>query len=420
MRNTILVTMDSLRADHCGHWGYHRDTTPTFDYMAEQGLTFENAMSPGPSTPESVPVSFTGEFPVRPVERANESSLLASRRRTIRRHVRVRETLAERFSRLGYSTSGFTPNPYTSRYFGLNEGFDYYEDFMGGSRERLYLGMLDGVLDSVSMASVLPIRLLLNWAQREEVFKPWEAFYDMLLQWVHRTEEPYFLWVLLMDTHDPYLVPDEYRTQSRWAMYHANVKLWQQGHQPPFSEATHDRLVRAYDDSIRYADDFLARLREDAPGDPLIAVHGDHGEAFGEHGTYGHHPQLYEENIHVPFVVSGGPSGTVQAPVSLRDLPDLLEMLAIDESIPRPNGLAVSQTLDEERIAARGRSWKYIWNGDDGDELYALGNGAHEGDQLDAPELREVTRSLTDRWREGHRERERISSAAAELREGPT
>jgi len=411
MRNTILVTVDSLRADHCGYWGYERDTTPTLDRMAEEGLTFTNAVSPGPSTPESMPVSFTGEFPTQP-DVDPRASVLARRRRTIRRHMQTRETLAEQFSRHGYATGGFSPNPYTSRYFGFDVGFDRYEDFLSGSRERLYQGMLDGILDGISKGFVLPIRLLSNWVQREEVFKPWEAFYDAAIEWTRSVGEPYFLWLLLMDPHDPYLVPPEYRTQTRWAMYRANFELWKEDHEPPFPDRTRERIVRAYDDSIRYADDCLARLRKDAPGDPLIAVHGDHGEAFGEHETYGHHPYLYEENVHVPFVVFRGPSETVEEPLSLRDLPDILEILAIDDSIPDSDEVAVSRTLDEDRLAARGREWKYIRNGGDEDELYALRNGADEREQFEAPELREASRTLVNYWEETHRERERITTAA--------
>ncbi|NHN46550.1 sulfatase [Halostella sp. JP-L12] len=418
MRNTILVTLDSLRADHCGYWGYDRETSPTLDRMAEEGVVFTNAVSPGPSTPESMPVSFTGEYPTPPAE-TGDSSLLTERRETIRRHMETRETLAERFSSAGYATAGFSPNPYTSRYFGFDAGFDRYEDFMGGSRERLYQGILEGALEGTSLAAVLPVRILLNWVQREEVFKPWEAFYDELRDWVADVEGPYFLWVLLMDTHDPYLVPSEYRTQSRAAMYQANYRLWRQNHEPPFSETTHERLVRAYDDTIRYADDFLARLRSDfGETDPLIVVHGDHGEAFGEHGTYGHHARLYEENVHVPFVVDGGPTGTVKAPVSLREIPDLLWTFAVEESTPIPDGSpAVARTLDGNRIAARDRRWKYIRNGGREDELYALADGTGETNPVTDESFKETPRRLTDQWRESFRERERIAAAAGDIGE---
>jgi len=417
MRNLILVTLDSLRADHCSYWGYDRETTPTLDRMAESGLTFLNAVSPGPSTPESMPVSFTGRYPVRR-DRREDESLLAARRATIRRHMHTHETLAERFSRLGYATAGFSPNPYTSRYFGFDAGFDRYEDFMGGSRERLYRGMLDGVLEETALDAVLPVRLLLNWVQREEVFKPWAAFQEDLLAWLSDAPEPYFLWVLLMDTHDPYLVPGEYRTQSRRAMYRANYRLWRQGHEPPFSRTTHRRLVRAYDDSVRYGDAFLDRIATEAPGDPLIAVHGDHGEAFGEHGTYGHHQQLYAENVHVPFVVAGGPDREIAQPVSLGDLPGLLSDVAVRGTVPTPDGPAVSRTLDERRVSLRGRRWACIANGTT-DELYTADETSttREERRVDDERLGDELRRLIRDRREHDRERNRIRTATDRLPE---
>jgi len=421
-RNVVLVTVDSLRADHCGFAGYDATRTPTLDAMADDGVRFENAIAPGPSTPESMPVVLTGSFPTGD---ADGESLLAQRQAIIRRHMRARQTLAERFAQAGYDTAAFTPNPYTSRYFGFDEGFDHFEDFLGGSRERLYRGMLDGALSGLPLGSVLPVRVLLNWARREEVFKPWTDFYGAVQAWTETAEEPYFLWVLLMDTHDPYLVPEEYRTQSQWAMYHANYRLWRQGHEPPFSDRTHDRLVTAYDDSVAFADAFLDRLRTDLEADdPLVAVHGDHGEAFGEHGTYGHHQQLYEENVHVPFVIDGWDDVTVERPVTLQQTAELLTGLALDDRLPARETPAVpARTLDEDRLALRGRRWKYLRNGD-GSRLYDLDRNPGErpdgtgSDGESTDDLRAVATALAGAREEHAAERCRAVDAADEVVQG--
>ena len=412
MNSVVLVTFDSFRHDHCGFAGYERDTTPTLDRMAEEGLVFENAVAPGPSTPEAMPIILTGSHP-RSLDPAVEDEFL-ERQQTLREHMQARETLAERFSRRGYATAGFSPNPYTSRYFGFDEGFDKYEDFIDGSRERLYDGMLDGVLDELDLEGLFPARVLLNWVQREEVFKPWEAFYNDIIEWTESVDRPYFLWVLLMDTHDPYLVPDEYRTQSRRATYHANWRLWKQGHEPPFSETTHDRLVRAYDDTIRYSDAFLERLLGDLSGDPLVAVHGDHGEAFGEHGTYGHQQRLYEENIHVPLVVHGGPEGAVKEAFPLAETPRLLLELASGEECSVDAEPARARTLGGNRTAIRSRDWKYL-RGPEGTELYDLASDPEESETLGESELRESCRVLADRWIADDIERQSVTQAVEEL-----
>jgi len=352
--NIVLVTVDSLRADHCGFMGYEKETTPTLDAMAEDGLVFENAIAPGPATPESMPAIFTGQYPVERPEGADADSELAARRKRIRSHMEARDTLPEKLQRLGYETAAFTPNPFTSRHFGFDQGFDHFQDFMDESnRGTLYQKVFNGFLEESGLSSMA--RVLMNFWQREEVFKPWESYYDEVIEWTESAEEPYFLWVFLMDAHNPYLSSNEYRSQSRLKEFHANFEFWRQSHETPFSDDIHERLVTAYDDSIRYSDAFLDRLRGDLAGDdPVIAVHGDHGEAFGEHGTYGHEPYLYEENVHVPLVIDNVLTNDVTEPFSLRDLPNQLMTLATEKidnfASTRP---AVSYTQDGSSMSVR-------------------------------------------------------------------
>ena len=410
--------------------GYERDTTPTLDTIAEDGLVFENAIAPGPSTPESMPAIMTGLYPVD--TRESYPSLLAKRRSVIHRHMKTHETVAECFQRRGYTTAGFTPNPYTSRYFGFDAGFDRYEDFIGGSREALYDNVLDRIGRGTPLGMPFPIRVLVNGIRREEVFKPWEAFYKRIAAWTHHAEKPYFLWILLMDTHDPYLAPAAYRTHSRWAMYQANWQLWRQGHEPPLSSKTRTRLIRAYDDAVRYADQFLHHLRIDlSDDDPVIAAHADHGEAFGEHDTYGHNPRLYEENVHVPLVVDGVPAETIEDPISLRSIPDFLTSLGCDGERPAVDQSAISHTTDENRWALRGNVWKYIHsNGATSiatettsgvgrrEELYDLALNPREGTEVENKTLRTICRHLIAHSIETNREHSRLAAAARALATG--
>ena len=392
--NIVLVSIDSIRADHCGFMGYEEDTTPTLDEMAAAGTVFENATAPGPSTPESMPVIFTGEYPAEHESNsdgAGADAALATRRERIRTHMEARDTLPERLSRLGYSMAAFTPNPFTSRHFGFDQGFDRFRDFMDRSHGSLYDRIFQGFLEGSGTSSMA--RVLLNFWQREEVFKPWETYYDEVVEWARQATEPYFLWVFLMDAHNPYMAGSGHRSQSRLETFHANYRFWRDSHETPFSPTVHDRLVTAYDDAIKYSDAFLERLQSDlAADDPLIAVHGDHGEAFGEHGTYGHEPHLYDENIHVPLVISDDANRTVTDPVSLRTLPALLHDIAAGDSrenrtaasegigaatrvFPTENA-AVSRTDQGNRISFRGRQMKCIWNGNDNDAaLYDLTDG---------------------------------------------
>jgi arylsulfatase len=406
--NIVLVTVDSFRADHCSFAGYDRETTPTLDEMADEGFVFENAIAPGPITPESLPPLFTGHYPVTPDEEG-ENRLTGARER-ISRHMRVHETLPERLSRLGYATGGFTPNPWTSRYFEFDRGFDHFEDFMD---EDLSTPVWQRMLEGRNPAPFKAARLVTSWLQRQNVFKPWSAFYDDIVAWTETVEEPYFLWVFLLDVHFPYLPGDEYRTQSRWREYEANLRLYLEDQHTPYSPRVHDQLKTAYEDSIRYTDAFFRRLREDLGDRTRFVVHGDHGEAFGEHGTYTHQSDLYDENVHVPLVISGADSGSVSRPVSLRALPELLAGLAETGRVPDVSDLVVtSKTVEGEKLAVQPHPVKYI-RSEAESELYDLRDG--EGARLTDDELEAVCRDLVDAELETEREERRLKRAAREV-----
>ena len=422
-RNVVLVTVDSLRADHCGFHGYEEDTTPTLDRMADEGLVFENAIAPGPSTPESMSAVHTGEF-LKPYDTEDDTPIV-NRRRSVQRHLASTPTVAETLSAEGYRTIGFTPNPFTARPFGFQKGFERYEDFLTAeSREfvdvyrRLFDRFISGDTD------VSPIRLLLNWLQKEEVFKSWEQYYDRIIESVRATTEPFFLWVFLMDAHLPYLVGGSRREGISWLdMWRYNFRLYTDG---AFTDAERERLIDLYDATIRRVDEFLDRLRSDlAAADPVYVVHADHGEAFGEHGTYGHEPYVYEENVHVPYLVANGrESGSVSAPVSLRSIPSVVATHAgIDDGRLHPpagdDATHVFSNPGGGRTAVRGRRWKYIRNSQSTgpDELYDLVADADETRNLseEHPDLADTCRDLIDATCDHEREGTAVRNALADL-----
>ena len=408
-RNIVFVTVDSLRADRCGFMGYDEPTTPTLDAMAAEGFVIEHAIAPGPITPASLPAMFTGKYPLAiDDDSPGGTPELSSARGQIRQHMQARDSLPAMLSRQGYTTAGFTPNPWTSRYFGFEDGFDHFEDYMAEDvSSTIFERMLSG--DGSTLAAAA--RLVLSWVQRENVFKPWEAFYDDIVAWTERAPEPYFLWVFLLDVHFPYLPTEAYRSQSRWREYEANLRLYLE-EQRNYDDRIHEQLSTAYDDAVRYTDQFFARLRADLD-DPLVVVTGDHGEAFGKHGTYTHQDQLYEENIRVPLVIGGGPSGHLEGPVSLRSIPALLTDLAATGEVPDVDEpFAIARSKSGDSLAARGRRAKYI-SGNGRRELYDLQDGEQtsiRNDDLDA-----LCRAVVDQARESGVEEARLSDAAGEV-----
>ena len=407
--NIVFVTVDSLRADRCGFMGYDEPTTPTLDSMAADGFVIENAIAPGPVTPASLPAMFTGTYPLAVDDDSpGGTPELGSARSQIRQHMQTRDSLPALLSRHGYTTAGFTPNPWTSRYFGFDSGFDHYRDYMSEDvSSKLFKRMLSGDGSTLSSA----VRLVLSWLQRENVFKPWEAFYDDIVAWATQAPEPYFLWVFLLDVHFPYLPTGQFRSQSRLREYEANLRLYTET-QEDYSDRVHDQLSTAYDDAVRYTDQFFARLQADLD-DPLIVVTGDHGEAFGEHGTYTHQDCLYEENIRVPLVVSGGPSGRLTEPVSLRSMPELIEGLAVNGTVPDlGEPFAISRSNSGDSHAACGRRAKYIER-EDGAELYDLQDTEHTLVKNEA--LEQVCRDVVANAREHSMEQARLTTATTEV-----
>jgi arylsulfatase A-like enzyme len=155
------------------------------------------------------------------------------------------------------------------------------------------------------------------------------------------------------------------------------------------SEETQSTLSSAYRDAVRSIDGFAERLLADIDlRDPLLIFHSDHGESFGEHGTFGHQQQLYEENIHVPlFVHNTEFSETVPKPFSLRSLPNLLTDLSQPVDPLRPSkytsDYVCATTEQGDKAAVRGQRWKYITS-EGKDELYDLRKDPEEQRNLAA------------------------------------
>jgi arylsulfatase len=426
-RNVVLITQDSLRADHCSFMGYDRETTPALDALAEDGLAFTNAVAAGVPTIASMTSVMTGTDSLASPEIGFDAAQ--------RRQVTDTLTLAEALSDAGYSTGACSPNPPASSHFGFDDGFDWFEDFLREDRgvvERLWHRVFERSIRGGRAATYL--RLLRNLVAREEVLRPWDDYYDAILDWRARVEEPYFLWVLLLEPHHPWLPPAESRRwSSRRDVYRSFGHYWemlQSDWRPDFGERERRRLLDLYDDSIRHGDRFVERLRADLDDDdPVFVVHADHGEEFGEHGRYGHQPHLYESLVHVPLVVAGTDRrGTVDAPVSLRSLaPTIASFAGAADRFPAPSLFdsdrdpwAVSKVFagDTRRAAVRTRRAKFHREGDR-EELYDLRTDPDEQVDLAAsqPDLAAPFRDVLARHVATERELRAVDAAADELAE---
>jgi len=338
--------------------GYGRETTPCLDRLAREGVVFENAVAAGVPTIASMTSVMTGKHSLASPEIGFDEHQ--------REQVTGHRTLAEALSAAGYSTGACSPNPPASSYFGFDDGFDWFEDFLGQDRsgiDRVWHRILDSSIKGSSVATYL--RLLRNLVQREEVLRPWEDYYDAILEWRSNATEPYFLWILLLEPHHPWIPPKRSRQWStRGDVVRSFGHYWEMlssDWEPDFSERERQRLVDLYDDSIRHGDRFIERLWSDLQyDDPVFVVHADHGEEFGEHGRYGHQPYLYDSLVHVPLVIANaGQQGRVRQPVSLRSLAKTITTLA-----DAPAGFAGQNLLGPDRENAPWTISKVFVNGD--------------------------------------------------------
>ncbi|WP_437280162.1 sulfatase-like hydrolase/transferase [Sorangium sp. So ce375] len=265
----LLVTLDTVRADHTSAYGYGRDTSPRLAELAARGVLFERAYAASSETQRAISPLVTG----RRLNRA------ARDRREWPTLLPENDTLAERMKRAGYLTAAVSSFTWISQERGFDQGFDRFETVYGDAHpEREATGHL-----AVKKA----IELLEGHAQRTQ---------------------PIFLWLHLFDAHERYLAHPGIRFGSgRTAAYDGEI-------------AYVDRQIGALLDAV---------ARSPRAGRTAIIVHGSQGEGLGEHGPVGHGVELYEEAIRVPLVVAlpGAAPGRYPHPVSTVDIaPTVLDV----------------------------------------------------------------------------------------------
>ncbi|GGI95561.1 hypothetical protein GCM10008995_02060 [Halobellus salinus] len=332
-RNVILLSADALRADHLSCYGYSRKTSPILDELAEESLQFMNAYSASSHTREAVPALLTGEYPDVAVDSGYN---LAA------------ETVASILSDEGYATAGFHSNPFVSRAYGFDQGFDHFDDDLHLGQHKL-IALAQRAVDKLRNR---------HYARAEEINERSLVWVDSLDE-----DEPFFLWNHYMDTHGPYEPLGEYATlysDTRLSGRDAQ-SLYQRAIDEPGSITESERqfLVDMYDGEIRYNDakigEFLDALRKrELLEESLLIVTADHGDAFGEHGYYEHPRYLYDELTHVPLLVRppGGASEVVDAPTSTLDVAATIED-AVREN--RSDGTSLFDVSDDRRVFSQTR-----------------------------------------------------------------
>jgi arylsulfatase A-like enzyme len=422
LRNLVLVTVDSLRADHCGFVDSHSNLTPTIDRMANEGVAYTQAIAPGPRTPSSVPVLFTGNF----MSNAEDWSMSDwhGRQQRIGRHMARFTHLSERLQRLGYETAAFTANPWTTRDSNFQLGFNDFNEISATSEDIESSNLSDSQFFKLVDTGFesLPVDPF-EWSEKKEWFSQWTGYFDLITEKLSTMKEPFFLWVFILDTHQPYITPRRFREESNmWQMYYSIIRYWH-GKVSDDNIPEHARalIARTYRDAVRSVDSFMKELEDSlTPFDAVTVFHSDHGEAIGDHQNFGHKQTLYEENLHVPFFVHNvGKEMRISEQVPLQSLPRILSDLVDTNSFdPLQSGkrFAISQTEDNQKFSVRTHRWKYILNSEY-DCLYDLGADKEEERNVKAeyPEVTEALSEIIKRHRTTQQEKSLLEESTSEL-----
>ncbi len=367
--NVLLISIDTLRADHLGCYGYGRATSPRIDALAAEGALFEQAISTTSWTLPAHAALLTGLADSVHGCTDTDRSLAPERR-----------TLAERLAEAGYATAGFFSGPYLHPVFGLSQGFETWVDctsYSGFNDERAQAtGTIEGpdvwrrANDDVTNPTVL--REVSAWLRANR-------------------RQPFLLFAHLWDVHFDFVPPAPYDTlfdpdyagelTGRGFFFDPRVKAGM-----PERDLQH--LIALYDGEIAWTDRHVGRILEelDALGlaeDTLVVVTADHGTAFFEHGRSAHRNALFDELLRVPLVMrlpGGVPAGVrVASQVSTIDVvPTVLDLLGLGvpadvmgrSLVPALGGaesdeLAVSElaTLGQEQRSFRRSGRKLIVDG---------------------------------------------------------
>lgn len=279
--NVLLVTLDTTRADRLGCYGYLGGRTPNLDALAAGGVLFRNVYAQVPLTLPSHCSIMTGTTPLGHGVHNNGSYVLAP----------DRTTLAERLKERGFRTAAFVASFSVDSRFGLDQGFDLYDD---------------------SFEAGMPFKPVNSE-------RPADAVAALFSSWIDGTgPEPFFAWVHFFDPHLPYRPPAPYSRE--------------------FASNPYDGEIAFMDEAIGRV---IGKLRERGLLErTLVVLAGDHGEAFGEKVETGHGVFLYDGTLKVPLILHYPghlPAGKI-VPSRVR-LTDILPTVLDLAGLPAPGGI---------------------------------------------------------------------------------
>jgi len=416
-KNIVLITIDTLRRDHCSCYNYPRETTPFLDQISNNGIKFNYAFATGPLTPRSFPSILCGIMPFDEKFDDIKSYFLPKNI----------ETIAQKMKKIGFDTVAFQAgNPFLSKYYGYNRGFDEFYDYIFDSDTKANLK--DGRLKKHFQRIVMKNKFLEKNARiflsKLDFLK---KYYKILKndipfirgmnlnkdidEWLstYKKNNPLFIWIHYMDVHPPHFPEEDLRKIlgiERYSKYHL-AKCWAEiNNHIVKNNKQIGEIIDLYDCEVRYQDEVLEDLFHILKSHNLteentsFVITSDHGDEFGEHGGVGHILKLYNEMLAVPLIIYGNNikefSHLSNTLIELKSIPDIILDLSTDLPVNDVDkfrkDFIISESLRQNHnhnnhvriISIQNKEFKLIFDTEDQikNEFYNLINDGLEQENL--------------------------------------
>jgi len=438
--NIILVVLDSLRSENLSCYGYNKNTTPFIDQIAENGIKLD-AYSTAPWTVPVHGTLFTGMLP----------SYHGSHRKSKQFKLPSEQSLAGRLSANGYSTAGFSANPWLSPEFDFDTGFNHYECFSPITPfpdEEIYPED-----ESANLSSMSGIASIVSWALEGNALKRiangfWNRYFrksfvtsgtvnESIDEHLESTDETNnFIFANYMEVHDPHYEPPlssddvdisgsafqgtAHTRSFRYPFVEQRINFQAEPDDPDQGRILYDQSINAVDKGVSELYSLLSdQINID---ESLIIILGDHGECMGEDNYWGHGTYLHDQLLRVPLIIDPPASAEVpsdigRGPVSLLSIYEFVEAAGsgtekpFEERLenlidgpplfaectgPRPNMEGTASEDGYQAVVSSG--WKLIRNRTTGDtELIKVEDDASQGLGRDAAR-EHLTELIEERW----------------------
>ncbi len=328
--NVVLITIDTLRADHLQPYGNTKLRTPAISRLAAEGILFENAFTDTPWTLPSLASVMTGVYPSEHRVRTWNDPLASEH-----------ETLSEILDKHGYDTAAIVGSYPLDRYFGLAQGFHHYDDEM----TTAFYKQADGarIEDVAAAPNDASIRAKREWRSKREhssAYRHDSEVADAAIAWLSESSsQRFFLWIHFFGPHE---------------------KEQLLGLDAEARKALVRRQIAEYPRDVERTDLEVGRVLETLRQDPRFAntaviYHSDHGQSLKEHGIFGHGLDLYDTTVQVPLVIRlpGGKRGGTRVSALVRNLDifaTILDLAGIQHGGRTSRSLLAARHRDDEHI----------------------------------------------------------------------